>query len=102
MIYPGVTVLKYVDTANMTASSSTTLGLFGVHAAVGSLMLFGSDELRAKIRPVHRITAYTLAAAGIWLSVSMATDEGTTGTTANYVSYGYNALTVFPILLFMF
>lgn len=101
-IYTSATALKNADNVNTKVASVTNLALLGTQVTMGMFMVAGVDEKKPNIRTAHKILAYTLNIAGIWLSISTSLDDGTKGTATQYTSYGYNVSLIFPVLLFTF
>ena len=101
-IYTSVKSLRDAELNSTKAAAVTNLVLLGTQATLGSLMAAGLYDKKPKLRTFHKIIAYTINLAGIWMSVSTSLDKGTKGTAAQYTSYGYNACVLFPVILFSF
>jgi len=82
------------------AASITNLALLGTNGALGLTAMLLPEETSGKMRTVHKIVGYTVAAASIWLAISGSVDE--IDKTTRYVSYGYGGLTLIPVIMFSF
>lgn len=101
-IYTGVKVFQDAELNSTKAASSTSLGLLAANSAFGALMAMNFDEKNPKIRTIHRITAYTLTVASVWLSIQTSLDDGTKGEVAQFTSYGFTGAVLVPVIMFRF
>lgn len=86
---------------NGTAAAVTNLSLMGINAGLGAYTLFGEPDNYQTLRTLHRIFGFALTAAGVWLTVSTATNDDMTALDKG-IAGGYTGLTVVPVILFSF
>lgn len=101
-IYTGVKVFQNAELTSTKISAGTSLGLLATNSAFGALMAMNMDDKNPKIRTLHRITAYTLTAASIWLSLQTSLDDGTKGNSEQYTAYGFTGAVLVPVIMFKF
>ncbi len=101
-IYTGIKVFQNAELYSTKAAAGTSLGLLATNSAFGALMAMKLDEKNPKLRTVHRITAYTLTAASIWLSIQTSLDEGTKGNSEQFTAYGFTGAVLVPVIMFRF
>lgn len=101
-IYTGVKVFQNAELNSTKAAAGTSLGLLGANSAIGMLMALNLDEKNPKIRTIHKITAFTLTAASVWLSIQTSVDDGTKGNSEQFTSYGFTGAVLIPVIMFRF
>lgn len=101
-IYTGVKVFQNAELNSTKVAAGSSLGLLGANSAIGMLMAMNLDEKNPKIRTVHKITAFTLTAASVWLSIQTSLDEGTKGNSEQFTSYGFTGAVLIPVIMFRF
>lgn len=101
-IYTGVKVFQNADLSSTKAAAGTSLGLLATNSAFGMLMAMNLDEKNPKLRTVHKITAFTLTAASVWLSIQTSLDDGTKGNAEQFTSYGFTGAVLIPVIMFRF
>lgn len=101
-IYTGVKVFQNAELNSSKAAAGSSLALLATNSAFGALMAMKLDEKNPKIRTIHRITAYTLTAASLWLSIQTSLDDGTKGNSEQFTSYGFTGAVLIPVIMFRF
>jgi hypothetical protein len=104
-IYSSVNFIQHGDLTATKTLGITNISLLAVNAGLGVLKIAGPDDWKPQVRLIHRIVGFVVTAAAIGMSVSASLDKGlnnNTGIIGRYLSYGYSALTVVPLIIFSF
>lgn len=101
-IYTGVKVFQNADLMSTKIAAGTSLGLLAANSGIGMLMAMGLDEKNPKIRTFHRVAAYSLTAACLWLNIQTSLDKGTKGNSEQFTSYGFTGAVLIPVIMFRF
>lgn len=99
-IYSAVNMIQS-DNSNSKAAGITSVSLLGLNAGLGAFTMFGNAENYSSFRLVHRILGFAVTGAGLWMTISAATDDNIKSHVP-YVAGGYTALTVVPLVIFRF
>jgi hypothetical protein len=100
-IYSSVTMLRDAENSVTKAGAVTNLSLLAVQAGLGSVILFGSDDLPPAIRIIHRVVGAGIIASGLWISIAGSADKGV-ASASRYTAYGHTVLASAPLIMFTF
>lgn len=98
-IYSSVTCLINAQSDITKAAGIANLSLLGTGATIGLLTILGIGDYQTMVT-IHKIVAYSILAASIWLSVSTTLDKGTQNYGLPWTSYGYSVTALAPVILF--
>nr|CAI78690.1 hypothetical protein [uncultured Gammaproteobacteria bacterium] len=104
-IYSSINFIQHGDLVATKALGVTSISLLAVNGGLGVLKMAGPDDWKPQVRHFHRIVGFVVTVAAVSMSVSASLDKGldnNTGKIGRYVSYGYSALTVVPLVIFSF
>jgi hypothetical protein len=101
-IYASVKTLSDADGAPAKAAAIANLAVLGANAAVGVTAMVMKDESRERLTKIHRIGGFVVTASALALSIATSTDANTRDGPVRFVSYGYTAFTVVPLIVFAF
>lgn len=100
-LYSDIRTLQTARQSGTRAGAVTNLGLLGVQAALGTIILFTDDNLPPAFRIVHRIVGTGILVSALWISIEGAFDGGIP-VPARYASYAQSILVAAPLALLTF